>query len=709
MKADGCTLFSFVLFFFILEIKVYIFLEKDHFHPKMNKFSSPRNLCFKEDEFIDLNFSVDNFVATCKDRVSMAVLREDLEAHYKNIQLALIELINRDYADFVSLSSNLIGTEKSIDHINTPLGQLKEKILSVKDDLSGALAVLKKKLEQRKKIKDKKSRLHHLIMVVHSAEKIEKIITADPKSHDMEIFMSEDRNHPGHFLERIAGEFNQLQFHVNQSKGHPIIETIRPRVALITSKLQENLEVTFEQGILNKQPELTLRCLRTYALIDKTSYAETLFRHLVVEPFVTEVVSDTYLKEHGIENLCKAIIHFIDEECSIVLALTSETRRKANLMHDSKDQIVKGFNFLLNSVWVELVHAFEEKLPLIFSPGNPDVFLRRYKIMMKFLDEFEDRCVSADSFKNLRIHPTFNSFMIKWSLPVYFQIRFQEIGGKIEVAVHDPFGKSPKELFMTNIVGSCWLGIVQCWKGDVYIPALKGRFWKLCLQVINRLSIFFKSTSEHTAVYKDITVENLSHLLGDGLYFLKKVEEYYKEVIDIYIKEIGPSDTNLYKDALNEACNGLKEQLHVLDEHLVKRVAEEGSTFLDNVKNVPRLYRRTNKEPPQQPSSYVSAAFTPLTNFKKTSSTLDERRKEDVVKSAVIAMTSSYYCSVNELLTAIKKTEDSLQRLKQQRKAVTGQCDASTGTKTNEISDENKIRKQIYLDAEEFGKQVPVK
>lgn len=145
---------------------------------------------------------------------------------------------------------------------------------------------------------------------------------------------------------------------------------------MITSKLQENLEVTFEQGILNKQPELTLRCLRTYALIDKTSYAETLFRHLVVEPFVTEVVSDTYLKEHGIENLCKAIIHFIDEECSIVLALTSETRRKANLMYDSKEQIVKGFNFLLNSVWVELVHAFEEKLPLFFSPGNPDVFLR---------------------------------------------------------------------------------------------------------------------------------------------------------------------------------------------------------------------------------------------------------------------------------------------------------------------------------------------
>ena len=37
------------------------------------------------------------------------------------------------------------------------------------------------------------SRLHHLINVVHCVEKIEKILQADPKSPDMEIFMNENR------------------------------------------------------------------------------------------------------------------------------------------------------------------------------------------------------------------------------------------------------------------------------------------------------------------------------------------------------------------------------------------------------------------------------------------------------------------------------------------------------------------------------------
>lgn len=41
----------------------------------------------------------------------------------------MIELINKDYVDFVNLSSNLIGLDKAINGIQTPLGQLKEELL----------------------------------------------------------------------------------------------------------------------------------------------------------------------------------------------------------------------------------------------------------------------------------------------------------------------------------------------------------------------------------------------------------------------------------------------------------------------------------------------------------------------------------------------------------------------------------------------------
>jgi len=679
----------------------------------MEKLASSGTLCFKEDEFLSESFSVDVFVSSCKDRVSMSNLREDLEVHYKNIQLALIELINNDYADFVSLSSNLIGTEKTIDNIGVPLGQLKEEVLSVKTYLSDELSRVNTKLEERKKIRENKSRLHHLINVVHSVEKIEKILTADPSSPDMEIFLHEDRTNPGHFLERIAGEFNQLQFHVKQSKGHPIIQSIIPRVSLITSKLQTNLESTFQQGIATKQPEVILRCLRTYALIDKVFDAEVLFRNTVVKPFAKSIITETYHTTHGTEKMCHDIIKFLDDECKIVFNLTSDVTSSSSanqellLDDDARQGSVKGFDFLVNSVWVEIAASFEERLPLLFSPGNPKVFLQRYKVMMSFLEEFEDRCVSIESLHHMRQHPSYNSFLIKWSLPVYFQIRFQEIGGLVEMAADNPYGKSPNELFMSNIVGQCWESIVMCWDDSVYISPLKGRLWKLTLQIISRLSTIVKGlVMAQGAATQPSSMESLTLVLGDGCYLSKKVHNYFTEVISSRLQDAGSLDIGIYKQALTIGSEALDVEMTRLEDHIVTRIASEGALQLDNVKNVPRLYRRTNKEPPTQPSQYVSLAFTSIHDFKKTLSTVEDTQQTHIIKRSVREMSAKYYSAVEELLTSIKKTEESLLRLKQQRKAAAGQVNTVVGVKGNEVSDENKIRTQIHLDAVEYGVQI---
>lgn len=35
---------------------------------------------------------------------------------------------------------------------------------------------------------------------------------------------------------------------------------------------------------------------------------------------------------------------------------------------------VPGYDFLVNSVWPEMIRAVEERLSYLFNPGNPDVF-----------------------------------------------------------------------------------------------------------------------------------------------------------------------------------------------------------------------------------------------------------------------------------------------------------------------------------------------
>jgi len=51
---------------------------------------------------------VENFVVECRRKVQLEMLRNDLHVYLKILQSAMVELINKDYADFVNLSTNLV-------------------------------------------------------------------------------------------------------------------------------------------------------------------------------------------------------------------------------------------------------------------------------------------------------------------------------------------------------------------------------------------------------------------------------------------------------------------------------------------------------------------------------------------------------------------------------------------------------------------------
>ena len=54
------------------------------------------------------DFHVENFVVECRRKVQLEMLRNDLHVYLKILQSAMVELINKDYADFVNLSTNLV-------------------------------------------------------------------------------------------------------------------------------------------------------------------------------------------------------------------------------------------------------------------------------------------------------------------------------------------------------------------------------------------------------------------------------------------------------------------------------------------------------------------------------------------------------------------------------------------------------------------------
>uniref|UniRef100_A0A8C4DX15 Conserved oligomeric Golgi complex subunit 2 n=1 Tax=Dicentrarchus labrax TaxID=13489 RepID=A0A8C4DX15_DICLA len=95
----------------------------------MNLPKGPDSLCFDKDVFMKDDFDVDQFVSECRKQVQLEEMREDLELYYKLLKTAMVELINKDYADFVNLSTNLVGMDKALSQLSVPLGQLREEVM----------------------------------------------------------------------------------------------------------------------------------------------------------------------------------------------------------------------------------------------------------------------------------------------------------------------------------------------------------------------------------------------------------------------------------------------------------------------------------------------------------------------------------------------------------------------------------------------------
>lgn len=84
--------------------------------------------CFSKDSFNRSDFKVDAFISDCKSRVPLESVLNDLKDYSNSLDNELLELINKDYADFVNLSSNLVGIDRILNDLRRPLQNIKEEI-----------------------------------------------------------------------------------------------------------------------------------------------------------------------------------------------------------------------------------------------------------------------------------------------------------------------------------------------------------------------------------------------------------------------------------------------------------------------------------------------------------------------------------------------------------------------------------------------------
>ncbi|XP_045776935.1 conserved oligomeric Golgi complex subunit 2 [Maniola jurtina] len=642
---------------------------------------APRGLCFDRNDFVKTSFSVDNFLAEHNNVASLETMRDDLGVYLKVLRLAMIELINKDYANFVNLCATLIGFDKAIVKVQVPLSQLNDEVLSVKQCLEDAMKELMLWLNQRHALIKKKQLLKYYSQSINCLNTLENILSDITDKRQQEQIIIADR---------AAMQYNQLKFSISKCDS-----LIRPEQKKqyneVGGKLVQMLNELLFQFWNDNNEEYLLRTLLTITKLDRVSETEMLIRKQAVAPLLQDIINEPALQRNkeGLQGVYKNILSLLDTKLKLLLAVTQ---------HSKLTFLTNKYRFLVNCFWCEVESRLEVNLASIFAPGNPQLFYRRYSESMSFVTKLEDYCSSKEMVKLLHETPEYKSFLRRWNLPVYFQIRFQEIAGGFEASLKSTATLQSNDGFILLETYKCWKALQDCWSDGIYIEALVHKFWKLSLQLISRYVTWITNIcSQKSAPKMEMTginqklVENSINLYIDSRTLLQKLPKFIEFVED---KVNNNKSKDIIKQSLKPAEELLQGTNTKICECIVNELCEYFDIQLKQVSDIPRLYRKTNRSIPTKPCTYIEVIAKTMIEFNEDASKrVDNSFLAELYNSLFNVMTVLYYKYVEDVLVSVHRTEESLRRLKQIRDMGTQQTSDSPG-----ITDGDKIRLQLNVD-----------
>uniref|UniRef100_A0AAV1V0S2 Conserved oligomeric Golgi complex subunit 2 n=1 Tax=Peronospora matthiolae TaxID=2874970 RepID=A0AAV1V0S2_9STRA len=491
--------------------------------------------CFDEEAFAVEPFDVAEFLEDCRARWPMGTIDEDLRQFQKALENQLVAIINKDYAEFLQLSSKLKGVDEAVSSICAPIQAVLERV----EEVQRAMSALKNKIQtqlqtandlhqQEKNLELGINVLENLLLLEHLLE----IETLDDSNDDdkLELALGEggsinvDEESDDDFedfdrvkkrlhetsaaegcakLERAAQIFVQLDLEIMNGTHLAEIQKEENRLAVVEETLLRRLEMELATEILpdtfyNRDHTISKLSLgyllRAYVLLDKSHIPEEMIGRLLVKPFAEENLTRGKLDGRvrgsceGLPQIFGSILEFITGKFAGTLALSV-----------CQGEINCSVDILGNAIWKPLQDVLSTNYSVIFQAADPDRFHKNYTTSMRFLAEIEDRFCNSEAMKSrFRSHESVVEFKEKWNLDVYFQLRATQLASSLEnsfgvkrdkpaglISANGATSAPTNELALVYENSRClWTAVQDCWSDRVFLAPLLSNFCKLCLQLL---------------------------------------------------------------------------------------------------------------------------------------------------------------------------------------------------------------------------------
>uniref|UniRef100_D8QCD3 Conserved oligomeric Golgi complex subunit 2 n=1 Tax=Schizophyllum commune (strain H4-8 / FGSC 9210) TaxID=578458 RepID=D8QCD3_SCHCM len=413
-------------------------------------------------------------------------------------------------------------------------------------------------------------------------------------------------------------------------------------------------------------------------------------------------------------------------------------------------QIIR-FEMMANVVWAEIGNSIIEELgTVVFAAGRPNEFRKNHEMTQLFLRALEVLAPSEHAVEVMRKHPVYMNFERRWQLPVYFQLRWKEIVTKLEESLSvtklERAGAVADKEFATSQARAVWEAISACWSAEIYIPDLSHRFWRLTLQLLSRYKTWLdqalagadESPTRTTAAYPakerradspvgrsststpappneapsaesiaadDAALRNCSTVMADIRAMEANVMTIWQEQISVLLPESANEDETNPEDALKHSLEQITSLQPGLSRRIISVLVRRCSEALLPVRSIPSQFRAmSNKKMPSEASYFIPTIFKPVKTYFGINTTEGPGSPlKDLVHPFAVEIFETVAERYGYYVTAMRKTEESLRRLKKGRKTTFSLFGG--GAKDDEGRDEERIRTQMILDVEAFGRE----
>ncbi|KAI9507427.1 COG complex component [Russula earlei] len=606
------------------------------------------------------------------------------------------------------------------------------------------------------------------------------------------------------FVDEMQGRINRIQSTLSSDLDHLFSETVS---TLGTSKLTETDKA-------KRMADLT-ECLRTYDALQLWRDAEDVLRRDILREFVKKTIFPGALqvplspflpqtpfsiredrrvpdavqtphvpftafasqtspfnaaprldeRENPLAVLYNSILAFVERDLKHIMDVAERISARVGLDAGCADD-AKGFEVLANVIWAEIARALMDELgSALFATGRPDEFRKNHETTQSFIRSLQYIAHSPRAIRAMITHPIFLTFERRWQLPVYFQLRWKEIVTRLEDILStsklEPESSSRRaeiSPFTLSSSAAVWSAITTCWDGNVYVPQLAHRFWKLTLQILSRYRTWIQNSLPHfpldygkslpsaneklptpgetpkiasrsstpipqaegssseTTAMEGTLLRQCAAVIADVKLLESQMWVLWRDEISsihasLSVEEEAVSEnvradgTYFTVDALRAALQNLTNLVPSLSSQVTSILIRRASEALQPVRSMPLQFRAmSNKRPPSEPSFFVPEVMRPVRAFFGLESGIGPgaSSKEELMKPCAEEVFEAVVQKYIFYMTAMRKKEESLRKLKKGKKPTFSLFGGAP--KEDDGRDEERIRQQMVLDVEAFGK-----